>query len=468
MDIVSYLLELIETQKNIGINALGTLYKKKIPGRYDSETHSFLPPKYEITFTNEIKEDQNLANFISQKRSISIESANYYINEFAENIQAQLADHQQADFLPIGELKLINDEIILESSKTIAVDRAFYGLPSVTNFEAKLEEAHSIEHDLTEQKQLVQENTDSDEQTPNVSDEESSALKEDANPEEQFNDEKIGEDLNTSPVSELDDQPVYDEITELNHIQELNETEERVDLETESFEDELEEPNRIPEEALETTELVPEPNTISDPSWRPPVLNRFEYDDEEEPSSKNRWVRVALKAFFTLLVTFVAIGIFIYIVYPNLYYTIKEKIVAPSEIQSQPIETPDTSKNQKIDSPKSDTANKNVVIENIPKDTIAKPTIAVNNVTKTQPVRNTITYEIIGSAMKTQKKVDEVISNFARRGITAKKMETMPGRLIKISLGTFTDYKLAKKFQDSLKIKLKNPDIYIQTIKPKN
>ena len=65
MDIVSYLLELIETRKNVGINAFGTLYKKKTPGRYDSETHSFLPPKYEIAFTNEIKESEDLVHFIS-------------------------------------------------------------------------------------------------------------------------------------------------------------------------------------------------------------------------------------------------------------------------------------------------------------------------------------------------------------------------------------------------------------------
>ena len=64
--------------------------------------------------------------------------------------------------------------------------------------------------------------------------------------------------------------------------------------------------------------------------------------------------------------------------------------------------------------------------------------------------------------------MDEVISNLSKRGIIAKQMDAMPGRLIKVSLGTFTNYNLAKKFQDSLKIKLRNPEIYIQTIKPKN
>jgi hypothetical protein len=70
--------------------------------------------------------------------------------------------------------------------------------------------------------------------------------------------------------------------------------------------------------------------------------------------------------------------------------------------------------------------------------------------------------------MKSKKKVEEMIRIFAKRGIQAKAIDALPGRLIKISLGTFTDYNVAKKFQDSLKIKLKNQEIYIQTIKPKN
>ena len=54
-----------------------------------------------------------------------------------------------------------------------------------------------------------------------------------------------------------------------------------------------------------------------------------------------------------------------------------------------------------------------------------------------------------------------------KRGIEAKALENVPGKLIKISLGSFTDFNLAKKYKDSLRKKLNNPEIYIQTIKPK-
>lgn len=372
MDIASYLLELIETQKIVGINALGTLYKKKTPGRYDSETHSFLPPKYEIAFNSEVKEDQYLANFISEKKNISIESAHFYITEFVENIQTQLADHQQADFSPLGELKLINDEITLESSKTIEIGFASYGLPSVST--------------------------------------------------------------NQNSSVEPDPQPVYEEISEVNTTQEINENEEPT-----------------------------QPATgILDPLWKPSVINRYEYDDEDEDEEKgkSKWVRRLFKVMLTLLTIAAITAVLIYFLYPDLFYQFKNNLP-----EQTPTEAP-SGGSVKIDSgsnPKNEVAvvhdslKKNVVFTSVAKDSVTTPAIS-----------NSTVYEVIGSAMKTQKKVDEVISIFAKRGINAKKMESMPGRLIKVSLGTFTDYNLAKKFKDSLKIKLKNPDLYIQTIKPKN
>lgn len=360
MDVITYLLELIETRKSVGINALGSLYKKKTPGRYDSETHSFLPPKYEISFTTEVKEDQELAHFICEKKNISIESANYYISEFVEKIHAQLADHQQADFSPLGELKLINDQIVLEVSEAKEVGFDFYGLPSVA--------LHQTQETLNEPK----------------------------------------------ASSELE-----------------------------------KEPNEEIEESKSNTEEQPvTPTPITDPLWRPTVISRYEYGDDEN-EKKGRGMRIFLKIVLILLIIAAIAGATVYFLFPNLYYSVKESF-SNQQVESQPAITLDTNSNQSIDSAVVDTVKEIIAL---PKDSL----------TVTTPI-----YEVIGSAMKTHKKVDEVISKLIKRGISAKKMESLPGRLIKISLGTFTDYKMARKFQDSLKIKLRNPDIYIETIKPKN
>ncbi|WP_152620338.1 HU domain-containing protein [Pedobacter lusitanus] len=131
MDILSYLSELIQTRKAVGVSGLGTVYKKKLPGRYDAETHSFIPPSYTIDFTPEVKEETILAEFISKKRNVSIDTANYFIDEFSTGILQQLNDQQEADFGELGKLYKADDELRFEPSEKLNYGFDFYGLPVV-------------------------------------------------------------------------------------------------------------------------------------------------------------------------------------------------------------------------------------------------------------------------------------------------------------------------------------------------
>ena len=267
------------------------------------------------------------------------------------------------------------------------------------------------------------------------------------------NDEAIAEDTQEiQPIAEQDEQPVFDEISEINNIQEDNEIEERVDLEQEGG------ATNFSQHEIENEETISSSSGILDPLWKPTVISRYEYDEEDEDDNKNTWLRTTLKVVLALFVFIIATGVFIYFVYPDLFHTAKEKFTTSASLEHEAIPMVDTISNPKIDSPKVDSLKGKTSVNDKPIDTI----------TASKPVNNVVTYEIIGGAMKTQKKVDEIILNLSKIGVTAKTVESMPGRLIKISLGTYTDYNLAKKHQDSLKIKLKNPKLYIQTIKPKN
>ena len=424
MDVKSYLLELIASQKIIGINYFGTLFKKKIPGRYDSETHSFLPPKYEVHFSTELREDETLANFISEKQNIAVESANYHINNFVEEIQAQLNDHQQADFSPFGELKRIDYQIVFEPSKTFEINFDFYGLPSVAS--PVDENLILVEDTETKEGIAFEEKLEDVELEEKVEDAELEEKAENVEAEEKLEDVELEEKVEYTeprPEQEQDEQPIFDEIDDVNNIQALNEIEERVDVEQ--------------NDDKETVQFG-----ITDPLWKPTVIHRYEYNEDDDDENTGRGKRIFLK---TLLILFIiaAAGAVAYFFYPDFFNNVNN-----NSIESVSIPAVDTISNTPFDSTTTDSVKKTPEL--------------------TTAFKDSLTYEVIGSAMKTQRKVDEVILTLSRRGISAKKMEAMPGKLIKISLGTFTNFKLAKKFQDSLKIKLKNPEIYIQTIKPKN
>ncbi|RZL46026.1 MAG: hypothetical protein EOO93_26445, partial [Pedobacter sp.] len=154
MDILLYLTELLQTRKTVGIVGLGTLYKKKSPGKYDAQQHSFVPPSYSLAFTSEIKEDEELASYISEKRNITTDAANYFIGEFAERIQAELADNNEANLAPLGKLQSINGEITLVADEAQNVGFEFYGLPVVaetTEDTLKSEPSTRKEDDLLEE-----------------------------------------------------------------------------------------------------------------------------------------------------------------------------------------------------------------------------------------------------------------------------------------------------------------------------
>ncbi|HTM99303.1 MAG TPA: hypothetical protein VL088_11190 [Pedobacter sp.] len=358
MDTISYLLELIETRKNVGITDFGTLYVKKMPGRYDAEVHAFLPPKHKIAFTSEVINEEELVNFISEKRNISAESAAHDIAQFVTHLKTELANHQLADISPLGAFKIINGQIEFESSEKFQIGSDFYGLPSIPAVvnNPTIEEVHSP---IT---------------APSANDEQ-----------------------------------------------------------------------------------VTPPPPLTDPVWRPTVNDRYEYDasDDDEEESKGRGKRIFFKTLLILLIIAVAAAV-VYFFYPNLLNNLVQKH-PDQQIESASAIIPDTSSTQKPDSAFADSIEKTIKLTKPTKDTVIKDSIITS-----------VTYEVIGSAMKSKKKVQEVIGNFIRRGIKAKAIDALPGRSIKISLGTFTDYNLAKKHQDSLRIKLKNPQIYIETIKPKN
>jgi nucleoid DNA-binding protein len=315
MDIILYLTECLQTRKTIGIVGLGTFFKKKTPGKYDAVQHAFVPPSYQLSFTTTVNEDSDLANYISNKRNITTESANYYIGEFAEQIQNQLADTQEADLGEIGKLKLVNDEITLIADQSNSFGFEFFGLPT-----------------LAEPNPIVEK-----EDTPSVNEDALEAIEE----ENKLEEENPGFETDTSEHNLNDDQPIYDEIVEVTEEPFIKHqlTNEPPVVET------------IEDEVIETHHAI---------TWDEEV------QEEEVPKKKTP---LFIK-FLVVLLIIVAAGAIAYFINPKFFDTYIQQNFESKPAKNIPIAPKDTL-NNKIDSPQVDSLAKNNALVTLVKDSTA-------------------------------------------------------------------------------------------------
>jgi nucleoid DNA-binding protein len=131
MDILSYLLELLQQRKEVGITGLGTFYKKKYPGRYDKEKQTFLPPGYTLQFSTDLTEEEALIDFISAKRNISNDSAKSLVEQFVEEVNQKLELNHEVELENTGRLFFTEQGISFEAVKNMNYGSEFYGLPSL-------------------------------------------------------------------------------------------------------------------------------------------------------------------------------------------------------------------------------------------------------------------------------------------------------------------------------------------------
>jgi len=468
MDILSYLIELLKARKEVGIVGLGTIHKKKSPGRYDAETHSFLPPGHKLEFTEELEEQSALAEFISKKKNISFDSSKYYIEQFAEELQKQLRETGHADLGELGSFTADEDGIFFNPHAPTNFGFDFYGLPSVKD-EVPAQENKSItahdepsviteEANSAEQQEIFEAHIAAENEQRNdldeYTEEEGPAVLEEQNEvtEEQLDLEDNNADLSDGH-DEPDDQPVYEEISEFK--QEQN-TPQPAFIETPEGQEEETEPTYIspvPVYQTPVPDVSSAKNEKTDPYWNFDKAHDLRlaqfYDSPDKIEKEARGMPAYLKVIIagTVLLALIAS---VYFIRPDLFNKagIKAPVKAPVRQKEvlktdSVILTDTTGKPSELINPVPDTLKKQAAV--------TVPAVQADTIT---------TWEVIGASVINQKEVDQVLADMKKGGINAKVMPAMPGkRRIKISIATYYDETSAREGRKELALKLKNPDL---------
>lgn len=434
MDILSYLTTLIKTHKAVGIPGLGTIYKKKSPGRYDIHTHSFLPPSYSLAFTSDLSEQSLLINLISSKKNISTDAATYFVEQFSQNILDELSSNQESKFGEIGTFSTTSGSLTFIPKKETNFGFDFYGLPALKD-EA---EENKVSQITPEQLELENNNAD----LSDGNEIETDISKETSLEEAIFSHLDVSEPSGNFSKTEQDEQPVYEEIAEIANLP--------------SSEQKSQADPIIETPPNETEVLVP-PNAMDEPKSVP--SGQFTLDYTEKKPALPAYLKVIIGV---VILTLLA-GI-LYVTKPELFSGITKSTSENSPEAPKPTKAIINTEQLKLDSvAQLDSIRRSNEMAILAADS------AKDSMTVTKPAETTssVTYEIIAASLLNQKEADRFLADMKRKGIAAK-VADMPGRRVKISIGSFTDEETAKKELEILKKTTKIPGIYIYPVRHTN
>jgi len=450
MDILSYLAEILQQRKEVGITGLGTFYKKKFAGRYDKEKQLFLPPSYSLLFSSDVRQEEVLVDFIAEKENISVESAHGYIQAFSENINKQLEMENEAVLNTIGRLFHTEQGLAFEPEKALHYGSEFFGLPEIS----ELNDVEEIEQ-------------------PKHTDTEAEAVKGEVH-------DKPATELSEPFIENVELDEVKDDLKNTLKHSNIHQQDVSSDAQTEvpEFvkEQHEEHPNRFghqPESEAEETKtyinlhdkVVSAPKTVETPEFikeqHAEHPNRFGHNPLiDETISENK--TNSSKVLITVLALFVIgaiIAVLAYALKPE-WFNQKTKqdnrdsvVISPAPVA---VKT-DSLKIKQDSIAKTDSILKANQVQK--KIDIPKPVLK-------SPTTGKTTFEVIGTSVRTLKRADDFVNAMKKYGIEAKIIKGLPGKLIKVSIGSFSSEAEARAQKPLLEEKIKTKGLYIEQIKP--
>jgi hypothetical protein len=448
MDVAYYLSELLGQLGEVNVPGLGYFVQTRIPGYYNTADSTFYPPKNKVQFEPQPidDDDDTLAQYIAEKKNISVASSRYFTEKYISNLkqEAVLKDVPLAD---LGHLRIQGSNIIFKAADVMTNDPAVFGYSPLRM--DKLE-GPSFKHQIGSYTQVTKEDT----------------------PE---------------PASEPLKLPEADHSYELPPATDL--TYEQVIQEAEAM---LYKPEPIPDpvppfepgpyiphlgETPKHDPHQPEPvNYQPEPEAYIPPINP---DDQEEfvfhgktyvpPERRSfKWLWITLLIILGIFVVGVMGMLALHKFRPALYNQIRG--IAPEPVEMKV--TPRTD-SLKTDSLKKDTTKKasGVIVDTTKKTTTTTtPTTTPAQATTAPAIDSTKTrYEVVAVSAKTEKEAERYVNNFIGQGFTqAHIIKSTPGKSLLISLGTYAihaDADVARKtFLSSGKVP---KDTYVDTINPK-
>ena len=131
MNLADYLSELLGQYEEVSVPGLGYFKRRRVNGYYSDNEAKFYPPHHTVTFVEQPKDDEVFAQYVADKKNISLASSKYFTEKFVGKLreEALTGRYQLAG---IGVFYTGHDQLVFEPADKINTDPAFYGYPEVS------------------------------------------------------------------------------------------------------------------------------------------------------------------------------------------------------------------------------------------------------------------------------------------------------------------------------------------------
>jgi hypothetical protein len=131
MNLADYLSELLGQYEEVSVPGLGYFVRERVNGYYNDGEARFYPPQHRVKFIPQPKEDDLFAQYVADKKNISLASSKYFAEKFVSKLKEQAAEGKYL-FADLGLFYTEQGQLVFKPYDKIADDPAFYGYPPLT------------------------------------------------------------------------------------------------------------------------------------------------------------------------------------------------------------------------------------------------------------------------------------------------------------------------------------------------
>ena len=157
MDIAIYIAEFLHQHNEVSLPGVGTFFKQRINGYFDSKKNSYVPPRQFLAFRISDRENNYLTEYLTEVKNISEASAQYFINKYAEKVKDFIATSGHIELTSLGVLRKTPTGYQFEPSKEFNFATDFYGLQPVAET-VELSSSKTVDFTPTSEKKAAEQN----------------------------------------------------------------------------------------------------------------------------------------------------------------------------------------------------------------------------------------------------------------------------------------------------------------------